>query len=157
MTKENIPLGQAAYEFGIVLLALIVGFILMSWSFSHTSGWIKLRAIHGVNKADLLQSWWFQSAVFDNGYGIPIIFGSYRSCLKFGYSADGVYLSGVFPFVLFHRPILIPWKDAVVTLADGYLLYSMSVPTVSISIFRTVFNGLVDSKLIQNTNSLLAS
>ena len=157
MTKENIPLSEAVYGFGIVLVALVVGFVFISWSFSNTSGWKKLRAVHGVNKADLLQSWSFQSAVFDNGYGIPIIFGSYRNCLNFGYSSDGVYLSGMFPFALFHRPILIPWKDAVVTWTDDYSLYSLSVTTVNITIPKKVYDGLLASQRVENTNSLLAT
>ena len=157
MIRENVLLGQVVYEGGIALVGLILVFIVISWSVSHTSGWTKLRAVHGVRKVDLLQSWWFQSATFDNGFGIPILFGSYRGCLHLGYCSEGVYLSGMFPFVLFHRPILIPWEDAVVTSSSDYLLYSMAVPTVSISISSTVYNRLLGSKLVQNTNSLLGA
>lgn len=154
--KENIPLNQAAFEFGIVLCGLVALYMFVSWGFSRSSGWHILRAVHGVEKVDLIRSWPFESASFDKGYGIPGLIGRYRSCLRFGYSADGIYISGMFPAVFFHRPIMIPWKDAVVTGIDSKLLYSILVPNVSISISAKVYGGLVESQLMQNTNRIFA-
>lgn len=154
MVEESIPLSRGIYEGCLVLCCLAVGYALLSLIFSYTSGWQELRRVHGVKDVNVTKTWSFQWAYFDNGYGS---LGRYRNSLKFGYAADGVYLSGMIPFIWFHRPILIPWKDAVVTWTDDFTLYSLSVTTVSITIPKKVYDGLIASKLVENTNSLLST
>lgn len=153
MTKENPPLDQFIFGAGIALIAIVALYATMMFIFSYSSGWQRLREIYGVGRTDTIESWPFQSASFHAPYSLGIL-GIYRQCLSFGYSENGIYISGMFPFIWFHKPILIPWKDVVVTVIDDYSLSFLSVPAVSISISKKVYDGLIASKRVENTDSL---
>lgn len=76
----------------------------VSFGLSRISGWSLLARRFRAAGPFYGETWGWQSARFRG-------WCSYNNCLTFGASSEGLYLSVMRPFRLFHRALLIPWSE----------------------------------------------
>jgi hypothetical protein len=130
----------ALFILGFLLLVSLVCLTLRS-----LSGWHRLRRLYAATRVNLIKRWPFESAEIRLSLNFDGLLGRFNRCMTFGYSAEGVFIAGVFPFLIFFQPVLIPWDDIVLTEIDGKGLFSTKLPEISIITSSRVFDGLVAS------------
>jgi hypothetical protein len=114
--------------FGIVFVGLVViGALVASISY-YSSGWNLLRTHYATGITPLALELSFQSATFCTPYNLDGLFGSFRSCLKFGYSKQGFYMVGIFPLGFIFKPVLAPWDDLSLSRLEGKAIAFSRVP-----------------------------
>ncbi len=74
---------------------------------------------------------------------------NFGSCLDMGVNDAGLYLVPMIIFRLFHKPLLIPWREIQVEpfkwfFSRGYRLTFRSVPGVSLEIHGATFDKMME-------------
>lgn len=130
----------ALFLLGFLVVVSLVGFMLRS-----LSGWHRIRHLYAAKNVELLKTWPFETCQICLSYNLDGLLGRFNRCMTIGYSSHGVFIAGVFPFLIFFQPVLIPWDDIVLTEIETKGLFSTRIPEITINISNRVFDGLAGS------------
>jgi hypothetical protein len=87
-----------------LFLLLPLYFVALMWIISRVSGWALLSRRFSTPEPFNGKTWGWQSARFRG-------WCNYNNCLNVGANPEGVYLSILLPFRLFHPALMIPWRE----------------------------------------------
>lgn len=92
---------------GLLIIVLGIAVILGLFAFVcfvvSSVGWSRLAEVYRARDTTNGESFWFRSARVG-----PAL---YRSCLVFTSGPQGLRLDCIFPFLVSHPPLFIPWSD----------------------------------------------
>lgn len=85
---------------------------------SHMSGWASLAEAYRLTGEFPAQRWSFQSAAMR-------WYANYGSCLTVSADSEGLYISVLAIFRIFHPPLFVPWSE--ISVRRGRILWSRVV------------------------------
>lgn len=90
-------------KFEYVFVLFFIGMLITVLYLLSKKGWADLTAKYQSDEPFIGTRVGLISASINNVY--------YKNSLVLRYNGDGIYLRPIFPFRLFHKPVLIPWKE----------------------------------------------
>jgi len=130
------------YSFPLVFIGM---WILVTFIISKM-GWADLAANYQSNSTFIGKRVGIISASINNA--------NYQNSLVLKYNEDGIYLKPVVLFRLFHKPVLIPWKDVKEVRDKKILFYTykeliIGNPFVAIIGIKKAIFSKIENNLIQ--------
>jgi hypothetical protein len=116
MVGMNLQQWVAAHFAAVFLLYFVGLWCAVSFVISWLSGWRLLARRFRASEAFYGETWSWQSVRFRGWCG-------YNNCVTVGASPEGLYLSLMLPFRLFHPALLISWREIEVETGKMFFGY----------------------------------